>query len=307
VATRNVIRPGTIWLDTFGRVIQAHGAGMIKVGKEWFWFGEDKTNGSLFQNVTCYTSKDLAHWTFCGNSLTRQSSGDLGPYRIIERPKVLYNDLTKMFVMYVHVDSPTYSEAKVGVATSKSIVGPYSYIGSFRPNNHQSRDMTLYKDDDGTGYLIFEDRERGVSITKLSADYCKVEQEITVIEEHYEAPAIVKVNGLYYLLGSHLTGWDTNDNAYTTSKSLHGPWSSFKNVAPAGTKTYNSQTSFILPVFGTKTTSYIYIGDRWNSNNLTDSRYMWMPLTISDGNMILAADHAWILDAETGQVSSEEH
>jgi hypothetical protein len=31
------------------------------------------------------------------------------------------------------------------------------YIGSFRPLNFQSRDMGLFKDDDGTAYLLTED------------------------------------------------------------------------------------------------------------------------------------------------------
>jgi hypothetical protein len=31
------------------------------------------------------------------------------------------------------------------------------YIGSFRPMNFQSRDMGLFKDDDGSAYLLTED------------------------------------------------------------------------------------------------------------------------------------------------------
>jgi len=304
LSSPQVIRPGEVWLDTSGHVIQAHGAGLIRVDDTWYWFGEDKTNGAVFQNVRCYSSTDLAHWTFRANSLTRQSSGDLGPNRIIERPKVIYNNQTKNYVMYVHVDSSSYGEAKVGVATSDTVIGPYKYLGSFQPLGHQSRDMTLYKDKDGTGYLVFEDRQRGVSISRLSDDYLTIQKEVSLINSHYEAPAVVEVDQLYYLLGSHLTGWDTNDNQYTTSRSLSGPWGNFNDVAPAGTKTYNSQTAYILPVEGSVTTSYIYIGDRWVPQNLTDSRYMWMPLTIRNGVMTLAPDRPWSIDAVTGQVST---
>src|SRR5581483_1595005 len=82
------ITPGTDWNDTQGNVIQAHGEGIIEVDGKYYLLGEDKTNGSAFQNVKCYSSTDLKNWTFVSNVLTRQASGDLGPNRIIERPHV---------------------------------------------------------------------------------------------------------------------------------------------------------------------------------------------------------------------------
>ena len=303
VASPQTITPGEVWHDTAGGVIQAHGAGIIQVGKTFYWFGEDKTNGYFFQNVKCYASTDLAHWTFRENALTLQPSGDLGPKRVVERPKVLYNRKTRTFVMYVHIDSPNYGDAKVGVATSRKVDGPYTYIGSFRPLNHQSRDMTLFQDNDGIGYLIFEDRERGVCIAQLSSDYLSVIREVALIPHSYEALAVLHLDGTYYLLGSHLSGWNTNPNQYATAPSLAGPWSAFQDIAPPETKTYNSQTAFILPVPGFKTTAYVYLGDRWKPSNLTDSRYIWLPLTIGKGVMSLAADHPWTIDTATGLIT----
>ena len=89
--------------------------------------------------------------------ITQQSSGDLAPGRVVERPKVIYNSNTKQYVMYMHIDSSSYSEAKVGVATSSSVCGTYSYRGSFAPLGNQSRDMNLFQDDDGSAYLLTED------------------------------------------------------------------------------------------------------------------------------------------------------
>lgn len=59
--------------------------------------------------------------------------------------------------MYLHIDSSDYGEAEVGVATSSSVCGQYSYIDSFRPLDQESRDIGLFKDDDGSGYLLTED------------------------------------------------------------------------------------------------------------------------------------------------------
>lgn len=98
---------------------------MIRVNNTFYLIGEDKSGGSAFQNVNCYSSTDLVQWTFEGALLSRTGSGDLGPNRIIERPKVLYNDKTAKYVMWMHVDSSDYSEAKVGVAVGDTVCGRY--------------------------------------------------------------------------------------------------------------------------------------------------------------------------------------
>lgn len=119
--------------------------------------GENKFGGSAFQSVNCYSSINLVDWAFVGAILPLQGSGDLGPNRVVERPKVIFNSNTQQYVMYMHIDSSNYGEAKVGVATSSSVCGSYTYRGSFKPLGFESRDMGLYKDDDGTGYLLTED------------------------------------------------------------------------------------------------------------------------------------------------------
>lgn len=305
IAPSLTIRPGDVWRDNQGEIIQAHGAGIIKAGNDYFWFGEDHTGESgdqSFLNIKCYESKDLVSWTYRGNALTRQASGDLGANRVVERPKVVYNAPAHAFVMYMHIDDKAYKEAKVGVATCDRVDGEYTYRGSFRPLGHQSRDMTLFREEDGTAYLIFEDRESGVRIARLSADYLTVEGEIALIAQHYEAPAMVKVDNVYYLLGSHLSGWDFNANEYATADSPAGPWSEFRQVAPPESKTYRSQTAYILPVVGNRETAYVYAGDRWKGKDLKDSRYVWMPLRLDPKKrtMTLTPDAPWTLDAATG-------
>src|SRR6185312_14379035 len=115
------ITPAGAFNDNKGNYIQAHGGGMIKVGSTYYWFGEDKAgesaNNTAFQDIPCYSSTDLAYWTFVNYVLTRQASGDIGPNRIVERPKVIYNSTTRQYVMYMHIDNPSYSENNVGVAT----------------------------------------------------------------------------------------------------------------------------------------------------------------------------------------------
>lgn len=100
----------------------------MEVNGIYYFLGENKLNGSAFQAVSCYSSTDLVQWTFVNNLLTVQSSGDLGPNRVVERPHVMYNDATGKYVLWMHIDSSSYGEAKVGVATSSSVCGSYTYL-----------------------------------------------------------------------------------------------------------------------------------------------------------------------------------
>jgi hypothetical protein len=295
------ITPGTVWNDTAGHVIEAHGEGVTKVGSTYYWLGEDKTNGSPFQNIKCYSSTNLKNWTFVANVLTRQSSGDLGPNRIVERPHVIYNASTSTYVMYMHIDNSNYSERKTGVATSKSVCGAYTYRGSVKPAGHDSLDDNLFLDG-STGYFMSEDRTNAkLQIYRLSADFLSVSALVKTLNQ-YEAPAMAKIGSTYYLFGSHLTGWSTNDNQYATATSITGTWSSFRSFAPSGTNTCNSQTTAILPVSGSSGTSYMFLGDRWNSGNLADSRYVWEPLTISGTTVSMTCRSSWTIDTATGAV-----
>ncbi len=295
--------PGAAWTDQNGNPLQMHGLGIIKVGGTWFAFGEDKTGESSsntsFQDIPCYSSTDLAHWTFQSHALTRQASGDLGPNRIVERPKVIFNASTNQYVMYMHIDNSSYGEAKIGVATSSSVCGPYSYRGSFQPLGFQSRDIGLFQDTDGTGYLLSEDRANGLRIDRLAGDYLSVTSAVTVFAD-FEAPAMVKIGGTYYVFGSHLTGWSTNDNVYATSTSLSGGWSAFTNFAPVGTHTYNTQTANIITVQGSTGTTYLYAGDRWTTANLGTSPLVWLPLTIHAGTVTVGWYNQWTVDTGAG-------
>jgi hypothetical protein len=140
-----------------GTHIQAHGGGILKVGSKYYWVGEDKTNGTAFTNVNCYSSTNLVEWNYEGALLSRTVSGDTGPNRVIERPKVMFNEKTNKYVLWMHIDSSDYKEAKIGVATGDSVCGKYTYLRSEKPLGFESRDSGVYVDDDGKGYLLTED------------------------------------------------------------------------------------------------------------------------------------------------------
>ena len=305
VAAPQTIKPGEIWPDDRGKHIQAHGGGINKFEDTYFWFGEDRSQGldRSKRYVSCYSSKDLAHWTFRNQVIKLADPENFGPHWVLERPKVFYNAKTRKYVMYMHIDV-NYRLARVGVAVCDTVDGDYRYLRSFRPLAQESRDIGQFIDDDGSAYLIFEDRPaRGFRIARLSDDYLTVEKEICLIKVPLEGGAIVHYQGLYYAVGSALTGWAPNPNKYATAPKLEGPWSEFKDIAPPETKTYGSQSTMMLKVVGTKAATVIFMGDLWKPRMQWDSRYLWMPLEIGDGRLRLPQPREWTLDVETGEAA----
>lgn len=310
-AYSQTIYPGTEWNDQNGVNVQGHGGNIIQVGSTFYWFGENKigenSSSDAFQSVRCYSSTDLVHWKFELDALARRASGDLGPHRIVERPKVLYNAVSKQYVMYIHVDNRHYGIGKVGVATSPTVSGPYKYLGSFYPLGLQSWDMNLFQDDNGVAYLLTHAGDQHLHIEQLSADYLTVIKSVATLTPNYEAPAMLKVNGCYYIFGSELTGWSANDNKYAMATNIAGPWSRWNLFAPEGSETFDSQTTFILKVKGSEATNIVYMGDRWNASDLGASTYVWLPLNVLKTNVWLGTNvwlmgytNSWNLDVGRG-------
>lgn len=168
MAAAVTITNGPVWYDTTGGTIQAHGGGIIKVGSTYYWIGEDKLhNSATFRNVVCYSSTDLKNWKWVSYPLKPTSHAELASSKV-ERPKVIYNSTTGKYVMWMHYENAAdYSLGRVAVASSDSVCGNYTYHGSFRPLNYESRDMTVFKDDDGSAYLISASNSGGAPTIRL--------------------------------------------------------------------------------------------------------------------------------------------
>ncbi|MFD5753609.1 RICIN domain-containing protein [Streptomyces sp. NPDC127033] len=274
---------GGQFTDIGGQLVHAHGGGVIKVGSWYYWFGENRNADNTFRYVSAYRSADLKTWEFRRHVLTQATDPELAAANI-ERPKVVHNAATGRFVMWMHKESATdYSQARAAVATSATVDGDYAWKGSFRPlGTHMSRDITVFTDTDGTGYMVSAARENyDLQIYRLTADYTAVESLVANPWPggHREAPALFKRGGVYFMLTSGATGWNPNQQQYATATSLAGPWSAMRNVGDS--TAYNSQTAYVLPLQGTSGTSYLYLGDRWGNSfgqKVNDSRYVWLPL-----------------------------
>lgn len=295
--------PGESWNDTEGNPINAHGGGVLYYEGTYYWYGENKAGPTTLYpglgwecyrteagGVNCYSSKDLMNWAFEGTvlpSMPDDDGHDLHPSQVIERPKVIYNAKTGKFVMWMHIDSPDYAKASAGVAVSNSPTGPFEYLGSMRPNDAMSRDMTLFVDDDDRAYHFYSsEHNETMYINLLTDDYLKPSGVYTrnFIGLSREAPAVFKHHGKYYMLSSGCTGWSPNEAEIAVADSILGPWATIGNpcIGPDADKTFYAQSTFVLPVQG-KEGVCIAMFDRWQKLDLEQSRYVWLPV-VFDGD-----------------------
>jgi beta-galactosidase len=304
-----------VWNDVNGNPINAHGAGVLYYKGKYYLYGEYK-KGKTYRvknittwecyrvdagGVSCYSSTDLLHWKFEGLALSPEKndpSSDIHISKVIERPKVVYNEKTGKFVMWMHIDSEDYSFACAGVAVSDQPQGPYSYIGSFRPNEQMSRDQTIFKDNDGKAYQICSSENNAtLYINELTDDYLKPSGKFKriMIGKSREAPAMVKHEGKYYLLSSACTGWDPNAAQCCFADSIMGNYTITGNpcIGPNSDMTYLAQSTFILPIEGKKD-QYVALFDHWDKNNLENSRNLWLPLYFKEGQMVIEWKNTWL-------------
>ena len=309
------------WLDSSGHPINAHGGGILYHNGMYYWYGEfkkDKTytpEGAPWEcyrtdvgGVSCYSSPDFTTWTFEGVVLkpdTTDTSHDLHVSKVLERPKVIFNAKTGKFVMWAHVESADYSKASAGVAVSDSPTGPFTYLGSFRPNNAMSRDQTVFVDDDGRAYqFTSSENNQTLYINELTDDYLRPTGRFTrnFIGMSREAPAVFKHDGKYYMLSSGCTGWDPNQAELAVADSIMGKWTVIGNPCTGNNadKTFYGQSTYVQPIYGKKNL-YVAMFDRWNKTNLGDSRYIWLPLDFSNGKITIPWRESWNLDEYADQ------
>lgn len=344
----------------------------------WYWIGEDKTNDYRpCPGVHVYISKDMYNWkdmgcvlrtvdswkTFTTDKYFTDLYGDLTEEQqravyadiwtdngatdsgcVIERPKMIYNDKTKQYVIWFHADGQTpdstggnYAKAKAGVAVSKSPFGPFKMQGSYLLNyvdgltqgfadgHGNVRDMNLFKDDDGTGYVIYSsDGNANMYIAKLNNSYTNIAKandkgavqgidfSVNFVGESREAPAMFKYKGKYYMITSGCTGWSPNQAKYAVADEPLGPWTMVGDPCTDedANTTYFTQSTCVIPV-DAASGKFIYMGDRWYNPEVTkgpgaggslrNSRYVWLPIEFTtDGEIMIRRYNDWNLNVFAG-------
>ncbi|KAG6836839.1 hypothetical protein H0H93_002519 [Arthromyces matolae] len=337
VARKNkYIVPGATWYDTDGNVLSAHAGGVVKTNDKWYWFGQNERldDEDLFSGINVYSSSDLLNWENEGRALSPIPGTDIGPDKVVERPKAVFNIPTQTWVLWFHADNSTYGELRQGVATSPNITGqlkclctfvgrlkamhvfgsgPYTFRETFQPLGGPSQDFGLFQDVDGSAYALYSngdaDSNHDNLITRMNANFTNVEEVVyTFYDFDLEAPTILYTGKRYYILMSHKTGYRPNNVVVFSAQKLTGPWSVQSYIATLGTRTWNSQSTFTLTV-GEREPTYIYCGDQWaTADTLYDSRYVWLPAKIDDqtGSFDIEWHDLYTIDVKTGHVTVPE-
>ena len=299
------MKNGQIWYDIDGNDIQAHGGCIIKHGDTYYWYGEHKggetkvvhliTGAEVARvdviGVSCYSSKNLCDWKYEGLALEADRDDENSPIhtsKVLERPKVIYNEKTKKFVMWFHAERADYSLAGVGVAVSDTPVGPFEFKFAKVPNRQDSRDMTIYKDRDGTAYLFHSaNRNKTMNIARLTEDYTDVDGfYVSVLQDQErEAPALFYKDGMYYMVSSGCTGWAPNAALFAICPHLLGKWKLIDNPCEGkyARQTFFGQSSYIFKADG----KFFLMLDHWKPSDLRNSGYSILPIEITDDNCLI--------------------
>lgn len=298
------IKPGNTWNDTNGSSINAHGGCVVYHDGYYYWFGEQRSTNKS-DGISCYRSKDFYSWTKMSRAVSPTGSKtdenrDIASGRTLERPKVIYNEKTGKWVMWIHWENgDDYGQAKVAVCTADKVEGPYKLSDVFRPNGCDSRDQTLFLDTDGKAYHIYStNMNSNTNCECLSEDFLTPLEgySVQLKGRRYEAAAIFKAGETYYGLFSGCTGWNPNPGRFMWTYDLMGEtWQAPADFKASDGSTginfcvdnnkntsYQSQSNFVFAVPG-KDKCFVYMGDRWSSSNIQSSKHIWLPLSVRSG------------------------
>ncbi|KAI4864827.1 carbohydrate-binding module family 35 protein [Hypoxylon rubiginosum] len=282
------IAPGAVWYDTKGAKIEAHGGGVVKRGDTFYWIGHASSN----QTPMLYTSTDLINWAPQG----AQASSVTGMWR----PKIAKPNGS--FWLFGQQDRYVLS------LKSSNQIGGYGQSAKvyIPPNSYSYSDTGMFYDDSTQTYYLLTSADHNiVQVNRINSDGTLGDKVSDLRAGAYEAPGIVKADGVYFLIVSGKTGWRSNPNKVFWSNSINGPWAGGSDIAPQAQNTYNSQNTFELTVAGSQKTTYIYMGDSWDSKGGASSNYVWAPMNINAGAHTVTIDYhtMWKVDPNTGVVS----
>jgi hypothetical protein len=130
-----------------------------------------------------------------------------------------------------------------------------------RPFDCDSRDQSIFVDDDGTAYVL----SSGLGDTyifRLNAEWTEpVELVNTVFVGSYrETPHILRRGEVYFFYGSRQSGWYPSQTEYSTTTSLGGEWA---DLAPVGNRVTGGSQFNRVEEYGD---TYGLWGYRWAAN-----------------------------------------
>lgn len=237
--------------------------------------------------VTEQTSEDGYHFG-TARTVVASDAHELLESCKIESTKTVYVEALNKVVIVAHWEKPDgYADGKLLLVTGTP-GGEFTVHGIWNPEGIEVRDMSVFVDEDGTGYLLAAANRPGeganatIYIFRFTKDFTGIDGIVTTLFENQyrEMPNVVKADGWYYLFVSQAAGWYPSSGAYASSRSMAQGWSELRPVG--NTSTFSSQSSWIA-VFGEgEQKNYLMHAYRWIAGQGT-STTMLAPVTFADG------------------------
>ncbi|MFX3649953.1 MAG: discoidin domain-containing protein [Paenibacillus sp.] len=259
----------------------------LKVGDTYYRFNfVQKPSGGFGEMIQQTSTDDITY----GNDkvvLSYTDHPDLANSKF-EGINILYHIPTNKFVFWAHYENSTdYTLARVSVA-SATPGEEFTFHKSFRPEGNESRDISIFKDDDDSAYLISTANNNSDTILyKLTADWLDVDHQVSVIyqNQHRELPKMIKKDGIYYLFSSQAAGWYPSIPLYSSATSIDGDWSELRTIG--NTSTFSAQSGSVMRVKPETGNNVVMVAYRWmfgwagTQNGTTEERLL--PIWFSGG------------------------
>lgn len=187
-----------------------------------------------------------------------------------------------------------------GLGCLPAHVDSLNILGRDFQEGQMARDMNLFVDDDGKAYHLYSSEENStLHISELTDDYLSYSGRFVRLfpNRYMEAPTILKTaDSTYYFIGSDCTGWSPNAARSAKARHIFGPWEELGNpcVGEDSSLTFNSQSTFILPVRG-REDAFIFMADRWEPQNPIEGTYVWLPIGFEDDRLTIRWYNEWSL------------
>ncbi len=225
----------------------------------------------------------------------------------IESVKVVYCEAQNKVIIAAHWEKPDgYADGKLLLITGTP-GGEFTVHNIWNPLGIEVRDLSVFIDDDGQGYLLAAANKPGqganatIYVFKFNEDFSDIESIVTTLFENQyrEMPNVVKHEGWYYLFVSQAAGWYPSAGAYASSRSMTEGWSELRSIG--NTSTFSSQSSWIATIGEGTLKNHIMYAYRWIAGAGT-SGTMLAPITFSDGIAYYDFYGKILYNAETGDM-----
>jgi hypothetical protein len=322
------IRNYTTWTDTDGNPISCHDGGISRFGDTFYWYGTSykgnprgrggRKASKLQQDFNCYNSKNLVDWKYEGACLHFPKEGWLST-GTSHRPNVLYNDKTGKHVMWFFctgTTEPEYPAAMLAVAVAEKPAGPFTFVGQRNTGEEHGwgQDLGLFKDQDGRGYLVYDDGHRNIRVDLLADDFLSTSGKTAIALQSdgqsrlyegaallqsdghnklYEGAALIRYKGKYIAAGSGVKVWNPTDTIYAVADAPLGPYREMGRMSEQ--RTWNSQISNF--VYIAESDRLLAMCDQWFRGStgqrvpIDESCQLWLPVSFDLKSEVAAMQH----------------